>query len=88
MPKFNSGYSSKSNLVDNDKFLISDSQASDAIKSATKAAVEAALSGGTLADTKYFTASGTWTKPAKLKYIIVSNLLRRRLFRLQAGGFR
>lgn len=37
MPKFSSGYSNKTTPVDNDKVLIADSEASDAIKSVTLA---------------------------------------------------
>ena len=77
MPKFSSGYGSKSNIVDNDKILIADSEAADEIKSSTKAALEKSLTGGTLANSIYKTTSGSYAKPAKLKYIIVE---------VQAGG--
>lgn len=71
MPKFSSGYGAKSNIVDNDKFLIADSEASGEIKGTTKASLEKGLTGGTAADVIYKTTSGTYSKPAKLKYIIV-----------------
>lgn len=71
MPKFPQGYNAKTNLVDNDKIAIADSEAANEIKSVTKAALEKSLSGGTLANSIVYTASGSYAKPAKLKYIIV-----------------
>lgn len=69
MPIFSSGYGSKSNPVGNDKILIADSEAANAIKGVTQDNLQKGFKGGLLGDTKYITASGNWTKPANLKYI-------------------
>lgn len=71
MPIFSSGYGSKSNPVNNDKILISDSEAAGAIKAVSKENMVKSFAGGLLGDTKYFASNGTWTKPAGLRFVVV-----------------
>lgn len=73
MPIFDSGYGSKSNPNRQDKILIADSEAAGAIKGVKIDDVIKMIK-GSLGDTLYFTASGTWTKPANLKFIVVKVL--------------